>query len=57
MSAAEKACTVESGQLLFRYSWKSQRKTVSLQIQIGMNKNKEFWGLSTLKLKRLNIAC
>lgn len=30
---------------------------VSLQLQSGVNKNKEFWSDSTLKLKRLNIAC
>lgn len=53
----EKVWTVESGQLLTQRGLEIMVERSISSIQIGINKEKEFWSDWTLKLKRFNIAC
>lgn len=52
----EKVWTVESGQLLTQGCSESPTER-RISSNPGINKGKELWGDSTLKLKRFNIGC
>lgn len=52
----EKVWTVESGQLLTQGCSESPAER-RISSNPGINKGKELWGDSTLKLKRFNIGC